>query len=72
MNILPLYYLINYHAFLSEAISKLQKNYAYSEIWTHAGLPPADLESAALDRSAMHAVIEYLIYFLSYKEDLEM
>ena len=33
-----------------------QKKYACSEIWTHAELPPSDLESDALDRSAIHAL----------------
>ncbi len=31
------------------------KKIARDEIWTRAGLPPVDLESAALDRSATRA-----------------
>ena len=34
--------------------SNVYKN-AYSEIWTHAELLPVDLESIALDHSAMYA-----------------
>ena len=32
------------------------KKIARDEIWTRAGLPPVDLESAALDRSATRAL----------------
>lgn len=34
-----------------------QKMYACSEIWTHADSRPSDLESDALDHSAIHAVL---------------
>ena len=40
----------------------MDKKFASGEIWTRAGLPPADLESAALDRSATNAYSDYLSY----------
>lgn len=47
---------------LLSAIIKIinRKKYAHDEIWTRAGSPPADLESAALDRSATCAKDNHL------------
>ena len=48
--------------------SKQQKS-AHDEIRTRAGFPPADLESAALDRSATCASVNVLVYVRPHIED---
>ena len=45
----------------------MNKKHASSEIRTHAGFLPADLESAALDRSAIDAVVAVLVFFVTFK-----
>ena len=48
--------------------SHRKKNAIY-EIRTRAGFPPADLESAALDRSATCASVNVLVYVRPHIED---
>ena len=47
---------------------EVKKN-AHDEIRTRAGFPPADLESAALDRSATCASVDVLVYARPHIED---
>ena len=45
---------------MQNLIIDMDKKFASYEIWTRAGFPPADLESAALDRSAKDASYGFL------------